>query len=103
MTCQVALSMGSGRRLSLGLPVDERLGIARGSRKTGRRTKDAPGAPARRHGKRTLADAPFGARLQGTVFPTKNLADFPETASRRSRVNSNCRANSAQRGSLHSV
>jgi len=49
--------------------------------KTGRRTKAAHRTPTTGHGERAPADAPFGARLQGTVSPYKNVVVFCETAS----------------------
>jgi hypothetical protein len=39
--------------------------------KRGRRHKDAPRTPATGYGERALADAPIGARLQGTTSPNK--------------------------------
>jgi hypothetical protein len=41
-----------------------------------RRTKAAHGAPAKGHGERTLADAPFGARLKALLLQLK-LGGFP--------------------------
>jgi hypothetical protein len=41
-----------------------------------RRTKAAPGAPAKGHEERTLADAPFGARLKALLLHMK-FGGFP--------------------------
>lgn len=47
-----------------------------GPAKKERRTRAAPGAPAKGHGKRTLADAPCGARLKALLSQMK-LGGFP--------------------------
>ena len=70
------LVQGSGRRLAFGLPAGKWLGIAGGSRKTGRQTKAAQRTPSTGHTERTLAGAPFGARLQGTASVLGNVAVF---------------------------
>jgi len=63
------------------LEEEGRLGIAEVPEKTGRRTKAAHGTSGKRRVERAQADAPFGARLQGTASTHESLPVFRETAS----------------------